>query len=228
MGDDPPLQPVKVSTFEAGLRYAGERYSFSGSAYYTDVRNDIFLTPFQEAGAPAGSTIDGYFVNLDKTRRAGVELSAAYRLPAGHSFYANYAYTRATFQSDADLFSIRSAADPEVTNPFPAENQVVPGSRLPLVPAHQIKFGALARIGEYVSVGADGRYIGDGVLARRRGQRHGPARRPLRGRCARRRRGRAVGDQRRRSPTSSRTGAPSSGRSTSIREIRTARRSSGS
>ncbi len=52
------------------------------------MKNDIFLTPFQAANEPAGSTIDGYFVNLGKTRRAGVELAAAYRFPAGHSVYA--------------------------------------------------------------------------------------------------------------------------------------------
>ncbi|MGH7497924.1 MAG: TonB-dependent receptor, partial [Gemmatimonadales bacterium] len=81
LGDDPPLQPVKASTVEAGFQYSGTGYSLSGSAYYTDVKNDIFLTPFGEEGEPAGSTIDGYFVNLDKTRREGIELAAAYRFP---------------------------------------------------------------------------------------------------------------------------------------------------
>jgi iron complex outermembrane receptor protein len=164
LGDDPPLDPVKASTFEAGFRYAGDRYSFSGSAYYTDVKNDIFLTPFQQADEPAGSTIDGYFVNLGKTRRAGAEIAAAYRFPAGHSLYANYAYTRATFESPADIFTVRSVDDPGVANPFPAENQVAPGDRIPLVPSHEIKFGGLARIGEYLSLGADGRYIGNEYL----------------------------------------------------------------
>src|SRR5262249_54749317 len=73
LGDAPPLDPVKASTLEAGFHYGAERYSLQGSVYYTDVKNDIFLTPFQEANEPAGSTIDGYFVNLGKTRRAGVE-----------------------------------------------------------------------------------------------------------------------------------------------------------
>jgi iron complex outermembrane receptor protein len=164
LGDDPPLEPVKASTFEAGFRYGGDRYSVSGSAYYTDVKNDIFLTPFQQANEPAGSTIDGYFVNLAKTRRAGVELSAAYRFPAGHSIYANYAYTRATFESPADIFTIRSVDDPSVVNPFPAGNQVVPGDRFPLVPNHEIKAGGLLKVGHYVSVGADGRYIGKQYL----------------------------------------------------------------
>ena len=164
LGDDPPLDPVKASTVEAGFRYAGARYSFQGSAYYTDVKNDIFLTPFGDEDAPAGSTIDGFFVNLDKTRREGIELAAAYQFPAGHSLYVNYAYTRATFQSAADIFSIRSTDDADVVNPFPTENEAEPGDRIPLVPDHQIKFGGLVKVGQYVSVGADGRYIGKAYL----------------------------------------------------------------
>ncbi len=171
LGDDPPLDPVTASTVEGGFRYASGHFSLSGSAYYTSVKNDIFLTPFGDEDEPVGSTIDGFFVNLDKTRRVGVELAAAYKFPAGHSIYANYAYTRATFQSDADVFTIRSAGeeppdDPKdaVINPFPTENEVTPGKRFPLVPDHQIKFGGLVKVGEYVSVGADGRYIGKQFL----------------------------------------------------------------
>jgi outer membrane receptor protein involved in Fe transport len=167
LGDDPPLEPVKASTVEAGFRYAGARVSLSGSAYYTDVTNDIFLTPFGE-DAPTGSSIDGFFVNLPETRRVGLEAASSYVFPAGHSLYLNYAYTRATFQTEADLFTIRSAgsdpAEAPVINPFPPENTVRPGSRFPLVPAHQIKLGGLARLGRYVSAGADGRYTGKQYL----------------------------------------------------------------
>jgi outer membrane receptor protein involved in Fe transport len=170
LGDDPPLAPVKASTLEAGFRYSADRYAFSGSVYYTGVKNDIFLTPFSEGNTPAGSTIDGFFVNLAKTRRVGLELAASYRFPSGHSAYVNYAYTRATFQSDADIFTIRSAGGinqetgDTITNPFPTDNEVVAGKRFPLVPDHQIKFGGLVKVGEYVSVGADGRYIGKQYL----------------------------------------------------------------
>ena len=163
LGDDPPLAAVKASTTEAGVRYVGDRVSLNGSAYYTSVKNDIFLTPFGDENEPAGSTIDGFFVNLDKTRRVGLEAATAYTFPRGHSLYLNYAYTRATFQTDADVFSIRSVEEVDgepVANPFPTGNQVTPGNRFPLVPDHQIKFGGLARIGRYVSVGADGRYTG--------------------------------------------------------------------
>ena len=166
LGDDPPLEPVKASTLEGGFRYARDRVSLSGSVYYTSVKNDIFLTPFGET-EPTGSTIDGFFVNLDKTRRVGLEAGTAYTFRAGHSLYLNYSYTRATFQSDAEVFSIRETDEVDgepVINPFPTENDVTPGSRFPLVPDHQIKLGGLARIGRYVSVGADGRYTGKQYL----------------------------------------------------------------
>jgi len=167
LGDDPPLEPVKASTFEGGFRYSNARWSFSGSAYYTDVKDDIILTPFGEGGAPVGSTIDGFFVNVDKTRRVGVEAASGYTFRHGHSLYLNYSYTQATFQSDAEIFTVRSADEVDgepVLNPFPTENAVTPGNRFPLVPDHQVKFGGLARIGEYLSVGADGRYTGKQYL----------------------------------------------------------------
>jgi outer membrane receptor protein involved in Fe transport len=167
LGDDPPLQPVKASTVEAGARYVGDRVSLNGSVYYTSVKNDIFLSPFGDENEPAGSTIDGFFVNLDKTRRVGLEASGTYAFPRGHSVYLNYSYTRATFQSAAGIFTIRSTQDAggePVVNPFPTENAVTPGDRFPLVPDHQIKLGGLARVGRYVSVGADARYIGKQYL----------------------------------------------------------------
>ena len=168
LGDDPPLDPVKASTIEAGFRYATGSVALDGSVYHMDVRNDIFLTPYSGDG-PSGSTIDGYFINLDKTRRVGVELGAAYRFPANHSVYLNYSFTRATFQSEAEIFSIRSieaegGEEEAVTNPFPVENEVTPGNRLPLVPDHVIKGGATVRIGRYFYAGADARYTGKRYL----------------------------------------------------------------
>jgi iron complex outermembrane receptor protein len=167
LGDDPPLDPVKASTVEAGFRYATSNLALEGSVYHMSVRNDIFLTPFGEE-EPTGSTIDGFFINLDETRRAGLELGAAYRFPAGHSAYLNYAFTRATFESPAEIFSIRSIEEEEggeeVINPFPTDNEVTAGDRLPLVPDHVIKGGATARIGRYFYIGADARYTGKQYL----------------------------------------------------------------
>jgi hypothetical protein len=79
--------------------------------------------------------------------------------------YLNYAFTRATFQSAADIFSIRSVEEEEdeeepIINPFPTDNDVGAGNRFPLVPDHLLKGGATARIGRYFYVGADARYTG--------------------------------------------------------------------
>lgn len=150
LGDDPPINAVKATTFEIGGQLAIGNALFSASAYRTDVRDDIFL--FASDSTPSGSTIEGYFDNLDKTRREGLELSARLFLAGGHSLYANYGYTRATFQSPAEVFSIRED--------FGADNTVAPGDELPLVPKHQFKLGGAFRLPGGWYAGADGRYIG--------------------------------------------------------------------
>jgi iron complex outermembrane receptor protein len=165
LGDDPPLDPVKATTIEAGFRYGNENLALDGSVYHMNVRNDIFLTPFGEE-EPEGGTIDGFFINIDRTRRVGVELGAAYRFHGGHSAYLNYAFTRATFQSPAAIFSIRSLEEGDegeeesVINPFPTDNEVAAGDRFPVVPDHLLKGGATVRIGRYFYAGADARYTG--------------------------------------------------------------------
>jgi outer membrane receptor protein involved in Fe transport len=116
------------------------------------VRNDIFVTP--NPGAPQGSTIEGYFINLDRTRRQGIEASSRFFLSGGHSIYANYTYTMATFESTADIFS--PIEDPALG----ISNTVHPGNRLPLVPEQQFKAGVDLRLGSHLGVGAGGRYIG--------------------------------------------------------------------
>ena len=162
LGDDPPLDPVKATTIEAGFRYATGNLALDGSVYHMSVRDDIFLTPFGEE-EPVGGTIDGFFINIDETRRVGVELGAAYRFNGGHSAYLNYAYTQATFESPAEIFSIRSLEEEDeggIINPFPTGNEVVAGDRFPLVPDHLLKGGATVRVGRYFYAGADARYTG--------------------------------------------------------------------
>ena len=73
---------------------------------------------------------------------------------------ANYAYTEATFQDTEQIFSARGDADAE-DSPFAGANEAIPGDRLPLVPAHQIKLGASYTHASGVNVGLDGRHIGE-------------------------------------------------------------------
>ncbi|MGH7517550.1 MAG: TonB-dependent receptor [Gemmatimonadales bacterium] len=151
LGDDPPLDPIIATTYEVGGSWAGGPAVVTASVFRTDVKNDVFLFPNENV--VTGSTIEGYFDNLDKTRREGVEVGANVGFGRGHSAYANYAWTRATFQSVAEIFSIREEAG--------GENEVEPGDRLPLVPDHQVKFGASVRLPGRIQLGVDARYVGE-------------------------------------------------------------------
>lgn len=150
LGDDPPIEAVKATTYELGGRLIAGPAIVTASAYRTDVRDDVFL--FASDSSPSGSTIEGYFDNLDRTRREGIELSGQLFVTGGHRLYANYAWTRATFQSSAEIFSLRED--------FGGDNDVAPGDELPLVPAHQFKLGGSFRLPAGLFAGLDGRYIG--------------------------------------------------------------------
>jgi len=152
LGDDPPINAVVATTWEAGVRVRKGTLSLSGSVYLTNVKDDIFLFPFEDENEPEGSTIDGYFANISATRREGVEVGGTYAFGPGHMLYANYSWTRATFQTVADIFSLREA--------FGGENATAPGDRLPLVPEHQVKGGLNLRFPVGLRAGIDARWIG--------------------------------------------------------------------
>ncbi len=156
LGDDPPIDAVVATTWEAGVRLTRGAFSMSGSLYRTGVTDDIFLFPYRDENEPEGSTIDGYFDNISSTRREGVEVAGNYAFGPGHMLYANYAWTRATFQTEADIFSLREE--------FGGENTTAPGDRLPLVPEHQVKAGVNLRFPMGLRAGLDARWIGEQFL----------------------------------------------------------------
>jgi len=141
-----------ATTYETGGQLARGPLLLGASAYRTEVRDDIYLFPYNDASAPQGSSIDGYFANIARTRREGVELSSRVLLPAGHSLYANYALSRATFRTAADIFSIREAEG--------GDNQTAPGDRLPLVPDQTLSLGGSLVLSARLRAGADVRYTG--------------------------------------------------------------------
>ncbi len=153
LGDDPPLRPVRATTYEAGARFTRGPVQLDGSVYVSDVRDEIFFVSSPQ------SIMAGYFTNLSRTRRAGVELSAQGDAGRRLSWYANYAYTRATFGSAVDIFSQRSDSSFS-GNPLFGDNAVHAGDRIPLVPGHQLKAGLDARLLGSLTAGLDGRYIG--------------------------------------------------------------------
>ena len=87
---DPPLDQVVARTFESGFRRYDRAIGWSAGIFSTTNHDDIL---FISAGA---LTNQGYFDNVGRTRRDGVELS----LRGGGSradWYVNYTFVRAWF-----------------------------------------------------------------------------------------------------------------------------------
>ena len=121
---DPPLQPVRATTYELGARgRAGVDSFYSAAIYRTDLADDI---QFISAGSGAVNT--GYFQNVGRTRRQGLELTGGtsygpFRLTARYSVLA------ATFESAFTASSPNNA-----TADADGNIEVRPGNRLPGLP----------------------------------------------------------------------------------------------
>jgi iron complex outermembrane recepter protein len=154
LGDDPPLDPVVATTFEIGGQVVRGPTILNASVYRTNVRDDISFIQSENA------VFEGFFDNIGNTRREGLELGVQVIPTDRLSFYANYAYTRATFRTDAEIFSIRADTD-FAGAPLSGPNTVASGDQLPLVPDHQVKLGGLLSLPEGLQFGADFRYTGE-------------------------------------------------------------------
>lgn len=156
LGDDPPLHPVVATTYEAGGRWLSGNVVFSAAVYRTNVRDDIFLVPYDDGDAPNASSIDGYFRNVRATRREGVEVSID-RAFGPLAASAAYGYTRATFQvDDVQLFSIRA----ESADSGAMVNRIATGDNLPLIPRHTASLGLSLNAGNGRQFGLDLRHTG--------------------------------------------------------------------
>lgn len=156
LGDDPPLHPVVATTYEAGGRWVSGKLMFGAAVYRTNLRDDIFLVPYDDGDAPNASRIDGYFRNISATRREGAEVSIGGTFgPVAAS--AAYGYTRATFQvDDVQIFSIRS----EAADSGAIVNRIATGDYLPLIPRHTASLGLSLDIGPGTQLGLDLRHTG--------------------------------------------------------------------
>ena len=126
---DPPLEPVVSKTFELGTRGALAADTFySVSAYRTDLEDDIqFITV---------SGVSGFFDNVGKTRRQGIELGLQTRL-GKLSINAAYGFVDATFR-DAFLVASPNNSQADANDRI----QVESGDRIPGIPQHNFKLRA--------------------------------------------------------------------------------------
>ena len=100
LGPDPPLKPVTSDTWQAGFRMLKDRAQAEVAAFWSEVRDDIFNV------TDLDTPTRGFFTNLDRTRRVGVEASLALvplATVAPLTVNAAVGWTRATFQSEAVL-----------------------------------------------------------------------------------------------------------------------------
>ena len=128
MASDPPLKQVVAKTYEAGLRgKLTESIRWSASTYQAVNHNDI---QFIFAG---GQTSHGYFDNVGRTKRQGLDLGLGGSLDK-LTWNANYSYIDAAYDSNLSLVSASNIAKD-------GDNKinVVKGNRLPGIPEHQFK-----------------------------------------------------------------------------------------
>ncbi len=125
-------KPVRATTFEAGLRgrLGGEGF-YSAAIFRTDLSDDI-----QFISAGSGAVNAGYFQNVGRTRRQGIELTA------GGTFgplriTARYSLLDATFETGFTASSPNnSTADAD------GDIHVQPGNRLPGLPRSALRLRA--------------------------------------------------------------------------------------
>ena len=145
---DPELKKVLSRTIEAGARGKwSESSAWSAAIYRTVLSNDI-----QFVSSGGGFANAGFFQNVGKSRREGIELSASTRLGA-LSVTARYGYVKSTFQSSfIENSSSNSSADAS------GSIHVNSGNRIPAVPSHNLKLRLDHDFGNALSIGTNINY----------------------------------------------------------------------
>ena len=138
---DPSLDPVVAKTYEFGARGKlplGDALQWSLAFFRTDVSDDILFTQTETTGA-------GFFQNVAKTRRQGVEVGLQGSAWKRLKYYLSYAFVDATYQTNVTLASVTD----------PNGIQVKPGDSIPGIPQQNLKFGAEVAVLDNLWVGAD-------------------------------------------------------------------------
>ena len=140
---DPPLEQVVAKTLEAGVRGTTESFAWHAGVFATTNEDDIL---FISAGA---LTNQGFFDNVGRTRRIGLELDANGELGDRFSWFASYTWLEATFRGS---FLVPSHHHPLAVD---GEILVERGDLLPLIPNRLLKAGFSAEVTPRVTIGAD-------------------------------------------------------------------------
>jgi outer membrane receptor protein involved in Fe transport len=140
---DPPLKKVVARTIEIGARGKHGETSWSAAIYRTDLFDDIQFVS-------SGNAINaGFFQNVGKTRRQGLELTGASKWgPLG--VVARYGYIDATFVSGfTENSPANSSADAN------GDIVVAGGNRIPGIPQHTLRVRLDFTASEALAFGAN-------------------------------------------------------------------------
>lgn len=122
LGDDPPLRPVVAWSFESGGEWSsGTGTTLALSLFDTEVHDEIAFA--------STSGVSGYFTNVPRTRRRGMETRFSLLLPATSRLFGSWTLVDATYRS---AITLASALD---------ENEVAPGDHFALSPRHRGTLG---------------------------------------------------------------------------------------
>ncbi|MDI1293863.1 MAG: TonB-dependent receptor [Methylobacter sp.] len=160
---DPPLEQVVAKTWEGGVRGDLDELLGNGDlkwnlGYFNTINhNDIIF----RRDASSGLISQGYFDNVGKTRRYGIEAGTIVNYPQLFSsiddwhFSTNYTYLNARFMDGFDI-----------QNPLNTDEAIAvgKGDRIPGIPEHIYKAAVGVDLWQRVSLGIDGIYSGNKVF----------------------------------------------------------------
>ena len=147
---DPPLDMVVAKTVEMGVRGLYQHINWHLGLFQTINHDDIYFLPTEEG--PGLSP--GYFANIGKTRRRGLELSLAADYQQWRWFF-NYSWIQAQFRQD---FIVSAVNNPAAISAGVDELTVHSGDNIPSIPQHTAKLGADWSVNDKISLGFDATY----------------------------------------------------------------------
>jgi iron complex outermembrane receptor protein len=139
---DPPLKKVVAKTIEIGMRGKEGDTTWSAAVYRTDLLDDL---QFVSSG---GAINAGFFHNVGKTRRQGIELSAGSAW-GPVKLVARYSAIDATYRTGFTEHSpANSSADAG------GDIAVARGNRIPGIPRHNLRIRIEVQSSDALSLGA--------------------------------------------------------------------------
>jgi iron complex outermembrane receptor protein len=147
---DPALQQVVSKTVEAGFRGTKElnigSLGWKVGAFRATNYDDILATPIP------GLTGFGFFQNVGRTRRQGIEAEVSLKSNV-LQFQASYAFLDARFLDALQLGSNSPFADAD------GNIQVLPGDHVPRLPSHLVKASVEYAVTDVWKVGGDALFV---------------------------------------------------------------------